>query len=615
MLRSCLLAAACLLLATTSQAAITAEQRKEIAEVGSLVAKAGKEFVEKKYEQAGMSITEAQQKMVTLAESGDKQVLDSLTPIYGRILKAHALLELEGITLNPLPKLEDFAVAKPAGTGTVPMPAKPTGVSFVGQVAPILNSRCGRCHVQQAKGMFSLASYAAFNQARAANVMLEKIEGGEMPPNGKIPEAEIAVIREWWNQGTKFDGADPSVPLADLKPIGTTPTSTASTPATTMQATGKETVSFAVDVAPVLAEHCVGCHGTERPRENFSVFTFERLLAGGDAGAAVTPGKPGESLLIQKLEGTAAEGQRMPLNKPALDTAVIAKIRKWIEEGAKFDGPDVKMDVVRVAALAKANNSTHEQLSADRAKLASEQWRLAMPGIEASQAETANFLVVGDLGPNVLKETADAAELMAPKVAEIFKAPVGQPLVKGRMTLFIFNRRYDYSEFGKMVERRDVPQETRGHWKYAVVEAYGALVSPKSGEYKLEPLVAQQLAGTYISSLGKMTPRWFAEGAGRVAATKVDAKDPRVASWDAALPRVIGTMTASDGFLTGQIGGEDADIAAYSFVKFLMADTRKFSQLIDGLRKGNDFTQVFSVTYGGSPNQVCDVWYRKGGKK
>lgn len=44
---------------------------------------------------------------------------------------------------------------------------------------------------------------------------------------------------------------------------------------------------------------------------------------------------PDNSYLIQKLEGTAAVGARMPLGGAALDPAVIANIRTWISNGAQ----------------------------------------------------------------------------------------------------------------------------------------------------------------------------------------------------------------------------------------------------------------------------------------
>lgn len=48
----------------------------------------------------------------------------------------------------------------------------------------------------------------------------------------------------------------------------------------------------------------------------------------------VRPGDPDLSYLIQKIEGRAAVGGRMPLNSPPLPQATIDVIRQWISEGA-----------------------------------------------------------------------------------------------------------------------------------------------------------------------------------------------------------------------------------------------------------------------------------------
>jgi len=48
----------------------------------------------------------------------------------------------------------------------------------------------------------------------------------------------------------------------------------------------------------------------------------------------VTPGNPDNSYLIQKLEGTAAGGSRMPQGGPFLDQATVDMIRQWITDGA-----------------------------------------------------------------------------------------------------------------------------------------------------------------------------------------------------------------------------------------------------------------------------------------
>lgn len=52
----------------------------------------------------------------------------------------------------------------------------------------------------------------------------------------------------------------------------------------------------------------------------------------------VAAGRPDESYLVQKIEGHAAVGARMPYGGPYLDDATVAVIRQWIAAGA-LPGP------------------------------------------------------------------------------------------------------------------------------------------------------------------------------------------------------------------------------------------------------------------------------------
>ncbi|WP_254509791.1 c-type cytochrome domain-containing protein [Anatilimnocola floriformis] len=615
-----------------AQAAPTAEQRAEVTAISTLMTKAANLFQNSKFKESAAAIAEVQQRIEKLAESGDEQVINLLAPIHKKLQNAHSLLELEGVTLTELkplakpmkpdPKDPKAGPGAPAGT-----PAAGGGVSFTKQVVPILTARCGGCHVTKSSGMFSMATYNALMKGSAAglvifkgdgkgSVLMEKIDDAEMPPNGqKIPAPEIEILRKWINEGAKFDGADMASNITMLTTAGTpAPAATPAKAPVVAQATGKETVSFSKELAPILAETCMGCHGTQQPRENFSVSNFERLLKGGDAGQNILPGKPAESLLIKKLKGTAADGQRMPLNQPALDNAVIAKFEKWIEEGAKFDGPDSKQSMDRLAAVTKAINSTHEELSNERAKLAMQHFALTLPNDSAERRETTNYLMLGNVGTSTLDEIGKQAERLAPRVADIFKAPADKPLIKGRLSLLIFKDRYSYSEFGKMVEKRTIPAQWRGHFMFDTVDAYAAVTVPRPGtaqDYPIQGMILQQLAGTYMASIGKNVPHWFAEGAGRVVASRLSANDPRVRAWDESIPAVVSSMPASDSFLGNDMDQEAADIAAYSYVKHLMGDTRRFQILVDGLRKGGDFNQLFNDVYGGSPAAVTQGWVRK----
>jgi hypothetical protein len=64
----------------------------------------------------------------------------------------------------------------------------------------------------------------------------------------------------------------------------------------------------------------------------------------------VNPGNPGNSYLIQKLEGTASVGGQMPLGRTPLTQATIDVIRQWITDGA-IDDRVQSSDPIRVTAL------------------------------------------------------------------------------------------------------------------------------------------------------------------------------------------------------------------------------------------------------------------------
>lgn len=70
----------------------------------------------------------------------------------------------------------------------------------------------------------------------------------------------------------------------------------------------------------------------------------------------VAPGDPNNSYLIQKIEGTAATGQQMPLNAPALPQATIDVIRQWISDGA-IDDRVAAIGPIRVTSLSPLPDS------------------------------------------------------------------------------------------------------------------------------------------------------------------------------------------------------------------------------------------------------------------
>src|SRR5689334_9519423 len=57
-------------------------------------------------------------------------------------------------------------------------------------------------------------------------------------------------------------------------------------------------IDFARDIKPLLEVQCLSCHGAEKPKGGLLLDTRANAMKGGDDGAALVPGKPGESPLF-----------------------------------------------------------------------------------------------------------------------------------------------------------------------------------------------------------------------------------------------------------------------------------------------------------------------------
>jgi len=84
----------------------------------------------------------------------------------------------------------------------------------------------------------------------------------------------------------------------------------------------------------LLRDECLGCHKPGKAKGGLLLTTPEKVLAGGDSGPAILPGKADQSLLLQVLLPDADD--HMPPKKQLSDSA-IAAIKTWINTGAKWD--------------------------------------------------------------------------------------------------------------------------------------------------------------------------------------------------------------------------------------------------------------------------------------
>src|SRR5690606_27361448 len=111
-------------------------------------------------------------------------------------------------------------------------------------------------------------------------------------------------------------------------------------------------------------------------------------------------------------------------------------------------------------------------------------------------------------------------------VAKILRLPADQPLVKGRISLILFRQRFDFTEWNKVMEKRDLPSEVTSQHKYNFIDAYALFDYSSKESADLDSLLAEQLAAIYASSVGDV-PGWFATGTGQLVASRIHPRDPR----------------------------------------------------------------------------------------
>ncbi|VTS02993.1 Uncharacterized protein OS=Planctomyces maris DSM 8797 GN=PM8797T_29703 PE=4 SV=1: PSCyt1: PSCyt2: PSD1 [Gemmata massiliana] len=98
----------------------------------------------------------------------------------------------------------------------------------------------------------------------------------------------------------------------------------------------KKVEFFETKIRPVLVEQCYKCHSEEAVKDKklkggLKLDTKAALLAGGETGAALVPGKVDKGTLLQSMKYT--DELKMP-PKGKLPDAVIKDFEKWIADGA-----------------------------------------------------------------------------------------------------------------------------------------------------------------------------------------------------------------------------------------------------------------------------------------
>ena len=205
---------------------------------------------------------------------------------------------------------------------------------------------------------FDTAPNADTNQDRLVNFIpaddVMRLIGAAFPglsTAGTLPAAEFrtgaaaqtAAQRILYDPATgvlRYDG-DGSGPVASVR-VATFSNNPALTNADfTVVNPVVTAVNYMAEIQPIFTSRCTGCHNPSTAPQSLILDaenSYELLVnvASKEVPSLkrVKPGDPDNSYLVQKIEGTAAEGGQMPLGREPLTDAQIALIRRWISEGA-----------------------------------------------------------------------------------------------------------------------------------------------------------------------------------------------------------------------------------------------------------------------------------------
>ena len=101
---------------------------------------------------------------------------------------------------------------------------------------------------------------------------------------------------------------------------------------------------FEKKVRPLLVDNCYNCHSADtNAKGGLRVDDRNGLLQGGNGGAAVVPGDPENSLLIQAVRYTD-DSLKMPPKKQ-LSPEQVADLTKWVKDGAVWPAVGVPVDL------------------------------------------------------------------------------------------------------------------------------------------------------------------------------------------------------------------------------------------------------------------------------
>lgn len=581
----------------TSSAALPNETKEKISEIRKELSGVSKLVRSKEYDAAQEIVTKAEEALDAITTTLDPEDADDRT-----------LLSAKKYLFDQKERLLEAV-----------------GVSFVGDVAPIFNTKCSRCHGggNQAGGGLNLNTFASIQRggrsgllltprSPARSLIMAKLihpdDAQRMPRGGaRLSDDELLKISLWIKKGAKFDAEDADATLADL-------IRTANRPAMGKleipKLTGTETVSFTKDIAPFMVNLCVRCHSGNTPASGLDLTTFEKMMEGGDSGRVIIPGNVEGSRMFRLVGGL--ENPRMPANNQSRITRQnYNDFKKWFEEGNKFDGDSIKTPLrelvpstaeMRAEELAKLTDDQWLDLRIERTE---DQWKRTLPKEPGSRVEGDEFLVWGNVSRARLTETNTMAEKSLRSIKTMFNDKSDKRTFDGRLAIMVFKDRLGYEEFNLTIERRRPDASIIGHTKVtdSLEDAYIVLQDlgddPAEGQMNFETNLVTQLATAYLQKSGTRLPDWVSNGTGLYLAARSGGDEYFRTLPPAAADAIKGIGQPDAIFADGAFSPGQSGAVGYTLVTFLIKNggAGKFGQFVSRLKSGSTVDAAARAVY------------------
>jgi len=594
-------------------AELTTDHRKELATLAKEVRKIPAMIKKKEFDEAQEKMDEVEERVREIAKEAEVELTDrAFTPI-GRVMQLQQKVLTRAMEKNN--------------------PTKPEPVSFVKDIAPLIDQKCLGCHGNNnpRKGL-NLITFGGWkrggqggpliaignSQRSLLMARLSADEGqGRMPARGEaFSREELKLVANWIDQGAKFDGAGDDLTLSDLIYEYEKKNLKIKIP----KPKGDETVSFTRDIAPFMSNLCVGCHNPRNKSGGLSVANFYDMMKGGDSGEVIIPGNMEDSRLFRLVGGL--ENPRMPQGQARITRKNYEDLKKWFKEGNAYDGSDprtplttfVKTDAEMAAD--RFGTMTAVEFKKYRTDRSKDQLKRAVPNDGQTALESEDFLILGNVTESRLKETQTWAN---EQLAELNKMFGGKPHPwRGRLAIFVLKDRFSYDEFNEVIEQRRADAEMTGHSltsanqedAYVVLQDIGDDVTAGKA---LRISLVEHLSGAYLQQNGSALPDWVVRGTGIMLASKLVPEKQYTHKMQQTAASIVPTLTRPvDVFDSGSFSPSTLGPVGYSLVDYLLkqAGPEKFSLLVQSLQRGQNINDATQRAYGSNSDTIARGFIR-----